>query len=112
MDRLNGALKPETSADFLQSEIGLPGEKKAHLPAVAGENDGLATAAVMKGGNAAGVASLLNELLDHAQGHFEALGHLLAGDIPMVIGLENAFTQIHGNRRHAQTMACGFEMAT
>jgi hypothetical protein len=77
--------------DFLQGQIGPAGQKQAHLPAVAAENHGFAAAAVMTGGNAAGVAALLDELFDHAKGHIEATGHLLAGGIPTVIGLENAF---------------------
>lgn len=91
-------------SDFLKSEIGLFGQNKAHLPAVAAKNHGLAAAAVMKGLDAAGVAALLNELLDHAKRYFEALGYLLAGDIPTVIGLEDTFAQIHGNSCHTQTI--------
>jgi hypothetical protein len=104
VDRLDGASKTKAGADFLKREIGLFGEKKTHFLAVTGENHGLAAAAVMKGGDAAGVAALLDELLDHAQRHFEASCHLLAGDIPAVMGLEDAFAQIHGDRCHATTI--------
>jgi hypothetical protein len=91
VDRLNGTPETKASSDFLKSEIGLFGQNKAHLLAVAAKNHGLATAAVMKGLNTAGVAALLDELLDHAKRNFEAHGYLLAGDISTVIGLEDAF---------------------
>jgi hypothetical protein len=105
MNRLDGAPETKTRADFLKGEIGLGGEKNTHLATVAVENDRLAPAAVVHGSDAAGVAALLNELLDHAQRHLKASGHLITGHIPSIIGFENARSQIHGNRCHEQTVA-------
>ena len=104
MDGLNGAPETKMGSDFLKSEIGLFGQNKAHVPAVVAKNHGFATTAMMKGLDASSVAALLNEFLDHAKRHFKSLGHLLTGDIPTVIGLKDAFAQIHGNCCHAQTI--------
>ena len=76
MNGLDGAFETESDADFLEGEIGLLGNEGAKFAAVGVENDGLAAAAMVAGGDVAGVAALVKELLDHAEGHFETTGHL------------------------------------
>jgi hypothetical protein len=112
VDGLNGAFEAEADADLLQGEIGLLGNKGAKFAAVGVEDDGFAAAAMMAGSDVAGVAALMEQLLDHAQGHFETAGHLLAGRITAIIGFEDALTEIHGNRCHAGIIATNPGKAT
>jgi hypothetical protein len=95
MDGLDGAFQGEPDTDFLKREIGLFLQEEAHVAAMAVENDRLATAAVMTGGNITGMTALLEELLDHGERYLEAVGDLFAGDIPTVVGFEDSLPEIH-----------------
>ncbi|MDP9180000.1 MAG: hypothetical protein M3O61_20215 [Gemmatimonadota bacterium] len=70
------------------------GQQEPHLAAMAGKDDRFPAAAMMPGSDVAGVAALLEELFDHAQRNHEPVGDLFAGNIPPVIGLEDALTEI------------------
>jgi hypothetical protein len=50
------------------------------------------------------VATLLEELLDHAQRNPETPGYLLAGALVGVVGGQNPFPQIQGNGFHAPSL--------
>ena len=104
MDGLDGAFQGEPDTDFLKREIGLFLQEEAHVAAMAVENDRLATAAVMTGGNITGMTALLEELLDHAQRNPESVGHLLAGALVGVVGGQNPFPQIHRDGLHAPSL--------
>lgn len=95
MNGLDGASKPEAGPDLLKGEIGFFGKEKTHFAAVRVENDGLTTAAMVTGSDVAGVAALLDELFDHAEGYLETTGHLFTGGIAAIIGLEDALPEIH-----------------
>lgn len=105
MDCLDGAGEAEALADLSEGEVGLLGEEGAQVTAVGGEDEGLASAAVVAGADVAGVAALLDELLDEAEGHLETAGNLFAGGVPTVVCLEDALTDIHGNRCHGRIIA-------
>jgi hypothetical protein len=76
------------------------------------EDDGLAAAAMMAGSDVAGVSALMEQLLDHAERHFETAGHLLTGSLTAIIDFEYALTEIHGNRCHARIIATNPRKAT
>ncbi len=105
MDGLDGALQGEPDADFLKREIGVFLQQKAHVAAMAVENDRLATAAVMTGCNVTGVAALLEEFFDHGERYLKPVGDLFAGGISTVVGFEDALPKIHRNRGHAWSIA-------
>jgi hypothetical protein len=105
MDGLDGAFQGEPDTDFLKREIGLFLQEEAHIPAMAVENEWLATAAVMTGSDITGMAALLEELFDHGQRYLKAVGDLFAGGIPTVVGFEYALPEIHRDRCHAGSMA-------
>ena len=111
MNGFDGAFQGEPYADFLKREIGLFLQKEAHITAMAVENERLATAAVMTRSNITGMAALLKELFDHGERYLKAVGDLFAGNIPAVVGFENALPEIHRNRCHAKRLATIFWMA-
>ena len=95
MDGLDGASKPKAGPDLLKGEIGLFGKEETHFAAVGVENDGFAAAAMMTGSDVSGMAALLDELFDHAEGYLETTGHLFTGGIATIIGLEDTLPEIH-----------------
>jgi hypothetical protein len=111
VDGLDGAFEAEAHTDLLKGEIGLLGNKGAKFAAVGVEDDRLAATAMVAGSDVTGVKTLMEELLDHAERHFETAGHLLAGRITAIIGFEDALTEIHRNRCHAEIMATNLGMA-
>jgi hypothetical protein len=106
VDGLDGAGEAEALADLGKCEVRLLGEEAAQIPAVGGEDEWFSSAAVMAGADVAGVAALLDELLDEAEGHLETAGNLFAGGVPPVVCLEDALTEIHGNRCHGRIISC------
>lgn len=112
MDGLDAASEAEAAADFLKGETGLLGNKGAQFAAVGVEDDRLAAATMMAGSDVTGGAALMEQLLDHAERHFETAGHLLTGSLTAIIGFEDALTEIHGNRCHAGIMATNLKKAT
>lgn len=105
MNGLDGAFQGEPDPDLLKREIGLFLQEEAHVAAMTIENERLAAAAVMTGSDITGMAALLEELFDHGQRYLKPVGDLFAGDIPTVVGFENALPEIHRDRCHAGSIA-------
>jgi hypothetical protein len=63
---------------------------------VSGDNHRLAPTEAMPWSNVAGAPTLLQKLLDHAQGDAETVGDLGAGALSVVIGSQDSFAQIQG----------------
>lgn len=59
----------------------------------------------MPGSDVAGVPALLEELLDHAQGNPETMGHFGARAFVVVVGTEDSLTQIQGECSHVAILA-------
>ena len=104
MNGLDGAFEPEADADFLKGQIRLLGDEGSQLAAVGIEDDGLTTAPMMERSDVSGVAALVQELFDQAEGDLESRGDLFTSDITAIVGLEDALPQIHGNRCHGETL--------
>ena len=51
-----------------------------------------------------GTTSLLQELLDHAEGYSEPVGNLGPRALVAVVRCQDSFAQIQGERSHAQTL--------
>jgi hypothetical protein len=92
---LDGACQIQASPDLLKCKIGLFDQKKAQLSAMGVDNDGLATATMVTGGDVTGVAALLDELFDHPYRDIETAGDLLTGGVAPIIGLEDTLPEIH-----------------
>jgi hypothetical protein len=95
---LHGAIQPQVPAQFLQREIRLFAEQHADALAMLSLNLRLPPGKMMPRSDRASLPPLLEELFDHAQGHSEAPGDVLAGAFLRVVGVENAFPQIQGDR--------------
>jgi hypothetical protein len=94
MNGLQGTLQFHRGAQFLQGEVGSFGQQSAQLAAVSGDNHRLASGQMMPRSNVAGAPSLLQELLDHAQGHAESVGNLGARAFLVVIRKKDSLTKI------------------
>ena len=94
MDGLKGALESHGLPQLFQGEVVLFGQQGAHLAAVGGDNHRLASAEPASRGNVAGAPTLLQELLDHAEGNPETVGNLRPGALPVIIGSQDSFAQI------------------
>ena len=101
MQRLNRALESDHLAKFFQSQIGLGLEVLANGLAVRREDLGLAAGTMMLRADIAQMTSLLDQLLDHALGNAKPTGDLVSGAFPLVIRIENSFTEIQRERSHA-----------
>src|SRR3954462_4284306 len=95
MDRLQGALQGQRGAQFPQRQVDLLTQKLAHLPLMAGHNQGLAPGAMMQGGNIPKVSALLQEFFDHAQRHAKAPRDILTRAFPLIVSAQNPLPQIH-----------------
>lgn len=100
MQRGQAAVQPDGFAQLGEGQVGRVPEAPADGLAVGAEDFGLAPGAVVLRGDVADAASLLEELLDHAQGDAEAPGDLVADALARVVGGEDAFTQVEGERCH------------
>lgn len=94
MDRLNGTIQSQLQAELLESQVGLVPQQGPHLPPMGVEDLGFATAVAVAGLDASGMPPLLDELLDHAEGHFKTPGDLVTGRITPVVGLQNSLPEI------------------
>jgi len=104
MDRGQGAFQSHRGAQFGQGQVGLGAHQRTQLPAVRGDDQGLAARAVMARGDIAGLAALLEELFDHAEGNVETPGHILPGALPGVVGGKDAGAQIKRKCGHARNI--------
>jgi hypothetical protein len=55
------------------------------------DNGRLAPGTMMAGGYVSGSPALLQELLDHAKGNPEVLGHFFSRALLLVVGSQNSF---------------------
>lgn len=67
-------------------------------------NHRFAPTETMPWGNITGVSTLLQELLNHAEGHAEAVSNLRASALVVVVGRKDSFTQIQRQCAHDQTL--------
>ena len=100
MNGWKGAVQPRGGAQFLEGQIRLLIQQRPQLVMVAGNDAGLAAGAVMLRPHVTEAATLLQELLDHAEGNTEALGHRFARALLLVVGGQNAFAQIQRKCLH------------
>jgi hypothetical protein len=104
MDGGQGAGQTRGGTQFLKGQIGFFIQQRSQLMLMAGDDAGFASGAVMLGADVAQATALLEQLLDHAQGDPETVGHLLPGALIGIIGGQNPFSQIQGNGFHAQSL--------
>jgi len=112
MNRLEGTRQTQGIPQFDQGEVVLLGQQGAHPHAVGGENHRFAPGTVMSRSNVAGAPTLLEELLDHAQGDPETVGNLGPSALSMVVRRKDSFTEIRRKRSHAKTIPHFPKMAT
>lgn len=101
MQRLNRALESNGLAKFFQGQVGLGLEVLTNVLTVRREDLGLAAGAMMLWADIAQMTSLLDQLLDHALGNAKPTGDLVSGAFPLVVRIENSFTEIKRERSHA-----------
>ena len=102
MDRWQGAFQSQDLPQFFKSQVGPAFELFADDFAMSGDNLRFASRTVVLGPDVPCAAPLLDEFLDHAQGHAKAPGNLIPGTFIFVVGGKNAFAQVEGERGHPQ----------
>jgi hypothetical protein len=71
------------------------------LALVGWQDHGFSTGQVVPWSDVSGVATLLQEFLDHAEGDPETMGDLLAGALLLIVGRKDSFPKIQRKRSHA-----------
>ncbi|MGH8524221.1 MAG: hypothetical protein ACREXY_08405 [Gammaproteobacteria bacterium] len=89
-------------AQLPQSQIIFLGQQSAYLALVSWQDHGFSAGQVVPWSNVSSVSTLLQELLDHAQGDAETLRNLFAGALLMIVGAQNSFPKIQRQRSHAR----------
>lgn len=92
---------------FLQGQVVPPGQPGLQPAALGRDDRGLAAGQVMAWPDVPGAPTLLEELLDPAQGGPEPVRHLGPGALTGVIRGENPFPLIQGQGAHARTLHPG-----
>jgi len=87
-------------AQFFQGHVGLAAQERAHRLVMGREDERLASRTMVARGDVAGAAALLQELFDQTQGHAVAPGDLLSGAFLLVVGTQDALSQIQRDRAH------------
>jgi hypothetical protein len=104
MDGGQGAGQTSGRSQFAQGQIRLPGKQAAEVVAVPVKNLGLAPGEGVARSDVAGVAALLEELLDRTQGNPKAMGDFVSGAFVGVVRSQYPFSQIQRQRLHAPTL--------
>ena len=100
MDRRQCALQSEGLTQLGQRHIRLALEMLTDGNAVLGHDELFAPGEVMPGLDAAGLAPLLEQLLDHAIRDAKALGDMFLGAFTPIAGADDALTEIKGKCGH------------
>jgi hypothetical protein len=95
---LQRAFQFKVLAQLFEREVRPFGKQHTDLLAVFRLDLRLAPSVVMPGANQAGLPALLEKLFDHAQRNSEAPGNVVAGSFLSVVGTQDAFPQIQGDR--------------
>ena len=98
MNGLQGTLQPHGFLQLFEAHIGFYFQQANHLLAMLEQDHWFAPCQVMPGPDVPAVTALLEQLLDHPQGHSKAASNLIPRCIPLVISFQNSFPQIHGDR--------------
>ena len=112
MDGRKGAVQACGDAQFLERQVGLLLQQCPELILAAGDPAGLAARTVVLGTHIPHPPPLLEELFDHAQRNPKTAGHHLPGALAGVVGGQDPFAQIQGDRLHLPNLPQPQQMAT
>jgi len=90
--------------DLAQRQVRLRGDECAQPLAILRQDLGLAPRVPVAVAKLAGLATLLQELLDHPHRHPEALGHFLPSAFLAVVRRHDALSQVQGDRLHCHNL--------
>jgi hypothetical protein len=97
-------LESRRRPQLLQGEVALLGQQDPYPALVSPDNHRLAPTKPMPWSDIASAPTLLEELLDHAEGDAETVGNFGTSALVVVIGTNNSFTEIQGECSHEQTL--------
>jgi len=106
MNGRQGAVQRYGRPQFLQGQIGFLGQQRPHLALMRGQDRRFAPRIMMAWGDVAGASALLEEFLDHPQGHSVAHGNFVAGALLMIVGGQDSFAQIWASAKPPYTGSC------
>jgi len=105
MNGRQGAVQARRRPQFLEGQIGLLLHQCPELLLLPGDWARLAAGAVMLRSCIANPPPLLQELLDQPQGNPKATCHRFARAFACVIGSQDPFAQVQGNRFHLPSLS-------
>ena len=105
MNGLHRTPESKRRSQLAQGQVVLLGQEPTDLTAVTGNNHGLTPGQVMARADISGVAALLQEFLDHAEGDAKARGNLRSRAFFLIVGIEDPLPQIQGEGAHTQTVS-------
>lgn len=108
----DGAIKSNDGTEFLQSEIWFGFKLLSDGLTMGTEDLWLAPRAMVLGTDVAETATLLDQLLDHAQGNAEAVSDLIPCYITFIVGGQDSLTEVEGKCGHESIIAPLFKTAT
>jgi len=94
MDGLQGTLQAHSFPQLLEAHIGFRFQQAIHLLPMLDQDQRLAPGQVMPCPDVPAVAPLLEQLLDHPQGHPETVRDFVSRRLSLVISRQNTFPQI------------------
>jgi hypothetical protein len=104
MDGGQSAVQSSGCAQFLEGQVGLFVQQRTQVLPVVLEDAGLAARTMVLRAEVANPAALLEEFLDHPEGHPEATRHGLPCVLTLVINRQQPLTQIQRQGLHAHSM--------
>ena len=107
MNRRQGAIELHGRAQFFEGQVRFAAQQRLHLPAMGVQDEGFAPGITVTGSKVSGAPALLQELLDKAQRDAETMGDFFTVSFLLVVGTEDAFTQVQGYRSHEQILTRG-----
>jgi len=104
MDGRQRAVQSRRGAQLPEGGIGFLLHQRTQLVLLAGDVAGLAAGTMVLRPHLTEATALLEELLDHAQRNAKPAGYGFPGAFPRVIGRQNPFAQIQGDRCHGRSL--------
>jgi hypothetical protein len=100
MDGWQAAVQPHGLAQLRQGQVRLLPQQNPHLLLMGGRDARLGTGKTVAWRNVPRASTLLQELLDQAEGNPETPGDFLAVALFLIVNSQDAFPHIQGNRSH------------